>query len=75
MTDKKEEPFEDRFALKVKPDTRLKQVRVFKKETIDKFKKLNSRRKKEEKRRDWRPYTWYSRGIRRCTKDKRQGCG
>ena len=48
MTDKKEEPFEDRFALKVKPDTRLKQVRVFK-ETIDKFKKLNSRRKKEEK--------------------------
>ena len=49
MTDKKEEPFEDRFALKVKPDTRLTQVRVFKKETIDKFKKLNSRRKKEEK--------------------------
>ena len=50
MTDKKEAPFEDRFALKVKPDTRLNQVRVFKKETIDKFKKLNSRRKKEEKR-------------------------
>ena len=49
MTDKKEESFDDRFALKVKRDTRLKQVRVFKKETIEIFKKMNLKRKKEEK--------------------------
>ena len=34
MTDKKEESFEDRFALKVKPDTRMRQVRFFKKEVV-----------------------------------------
>ena len=45
----KEESFEDRFALKVKRDTRLKLVRVFKKETIEIFKKMNLKRKKEEK--------------------------
>ena len=45
----KEESLEDRFALKVKRDTRLKQVRVFKKETIEIFKKMNLKRKKEEK--------------------------
>jgi len=49
MTDKKEESFEDRFALKVKPDTRMRQVRIFKKETIEKFKKLNSKGKKVSK--------------------------
>ena len=46
MTDKKEESFEDRFALKVKPDTRMRQVRIFKKETIEKFKKMNAKGKK-----------------------------
>ena len=46
MTDKKEESFEDRFALKVKPDTRMRQVRIFKKETIEKFKKMNPKGKK-----------------------------
>ena len=49
MTDKKEESFEDRFALKVKPDTRMRQVRIFKKETIEKLKKLNPKGKKVSK--------------------------
>ena len=49
MTDKKEESFEDRFALKVKPDTRMRQVRIFKKETIEKFKKMNPKEKKVSK--------------------------
>ena len=46
MTDKKEESFEDRFALKVKPDTRMRQVRFFKKEVVEKLKKMNSKGKK-----------------------------
>ena len=49
MTDKKEESFEDRFSLKVKPDTRMRQVRIFKKETIEKFKKMNLKGKKVSK--------------------------
>ena len=39
MTDKREESFEDRFALKVKPDTRMRQVRFLK--SCRKLKKMN----------------------------------
>ena len=49
MTDKKEESFEDRFALKVKPDTRMRQVRIFKKETIEKIKNMNPKGKNVSK--------------------------
>ena len=45
MTDKKEESYEDRFALKVKPDTRMRQVRFFKKEVVEKLKKMNLKEK------------------------------
>ena len=50
MTDKKEESYEDRFALKVKPDTRMRQVRFFKKEGVEKLKKMNLKEKKVSKR-------------------------
>ena len=46
MTDKKEGSYEDRFALKVKPDTRMRQVRFFKKEVVEKLKKMNLKEKK-----------------------------
>ena len=49
MTDKKEESFEDRFALKVKPDTRMRKFGFLKKETIEKFKKMNPKGKKVSK--------------------------
>ena len=49
MTDKKEESYEDRFALKVKPDTRMRQVRFFKKEVGEKLKKMNLKEKKVSK--------------------------
>ena len=49
MTDKKEESYEDRFALKVKPDTRMRQVRFFKKEVVERLKKMNLKEKKVSK--------------------------
>ena len=49
MTDKKEESYEDRFALKVKPDTRMRQVRFFKKEVVEKLKKMNLKEKNVSK--------------------------
>jgi|TARA_Y100000052_G_C2897815_1_gene54876 hypothetical protein len=42
---------EERFALKVKPDTRIRQVRHFKPEVVRKFKELkkNQKQNKEKK--------------------------